>query len=120
MTEYHLIDGERVALTPAEAAAFKRPPTPPAIVEVKAECRRRILLVMTEDKQRNTLAAGQTAVMQYGADPANWPVDLQQQQAEASAAWAIIVQLRARSDAIEAMNPIPLDFRDDAYWTQAA
>mgnify|MGYP000559837204 CR=1 FL=1 len=91
------------------------PVTPAAI---KAECRRRILLIMSEDQQRNTLAAGQAATMQYGADPANWPTALQTRQAGALAAWAEIERLRARSNEIEAMDPLPggNELTNDALW----
>lgn len=84
---------------------------------VKAECRRRILLIMTEDQQRNTLAAGQAAMMEFGADPSNWPADLQQRQSAAMVAWAEIERLRTRSNEIEAMVPAPSDISDDSLWT---
>jgi hypothetical protein len=91
------------------------PPTPGA-AEVKEECRRRILAIMSEDQQRNTLAAGQAATMQYGADPANWPADLQARQAVALAAWAEIERLRQRSNEIEEMEPMPADISSDELW----
>lgn len=89
------------------------------ITAIKAEARRRILLIMNEDKQRNTLAAGMDATMTYGADPANWPTELQQRQAEAMVAWAEIERLRTRSDQIEMMEPLPVDVTDDGLWSQA-
>lgn len=89
---------------------------PSSAVQVKAECQRRILAVMPEYAQRNTLAAGQAAVMQYGADPADWPPELQARQQAAMQAWAEIERLRARSNEIEAMDPIPADLTDDALW----
>lgn len=92
-------------------------PDAPSPADVKAECRSRILLIMTEDQQRNTLAAGQAALMQFGANPAGWPDELKQRQAQAMAAWAEIERLRARSNEIEASAPMPSDFTDDKYWT---
>ncbi|MFC3704459.1 hypothetical protein ACFOOL_06800 [Devosia honganensis] len=86
------------------------------VSDIKAEARRRIIAVMNEDKQRNTLAAGLEATMTYGADPANWPPDLQQRQADAMAAWAEIERLRTRSDEIELMDPLPEDVTDDGLW----
>lgn len=83
---------------------------------VKAECRRRILRILNEDQQRNTPAAGLAATMQYGADPANWPVELQRRQGEALAAWVEIERLRDRSDEIEAMIPAPNDLSSDVLW----
>jgi len=84
--------------------------------QVKAECRRRILLVMTEDQQRNTLAAGQAAVMQHGADPAMWPPALQARQAKAMSDWIEIERLRTRSGDIEKMDTIPGNIADDYHW----
>lgn len=106
-----------VEITEAEASALRgslRPLIGPD--QVKAECRRRILLIMTEDQQRNTLAAGQAAMMDYGADPSTWPSELQRRQAAAVAAWAEIERLRARSNEIEALDPLPADIRDDGLW----
>lgn len=87
-----------------------------AVAAVQAECRRRILVVMSEDRQRNTLAAGQAAMMQFGADPSGWPAELQQRQAQAMAEWAEIERLRKRSNEIEAMEAIPADLGYDGLW----
>lgn len=108
-------------MTPQEIAEWEAQwVNPPSLLSlapgIKAECRRRILLIMTEDQQRNALAAGQAAVMQYGADPANWPPQLQQRQSAIMGAWAEIERLRSRSDKIEAMEPIPTDYTDDDLW----
>ena len=122
MTLYEAINGKRVAMSPAREAdhlqqqALDSAPKPATAAQVKAECRRRILLIMTEDQQRNTLAAGQAATMTYGADPTSWPPDLQARQAAAMGAWSEIERLRARSDEIEAMEPIPPDITSDALW----
>lgn len=115
------VDGETIDMTPEEIAEFEASqPIPPMTFNptmlVKAECRRRILLIMTEDQQRNTLAAGQAAMMEHGTDPAGWPSDLQERQTAALTAWAEIERLRARSNAIEAMELIPADLVDDALW----
>lgn len=122
MTIYEMINGKRVAMSKAREGAhlhqqaLDSAPKPTTPGQVKAECRRRILAIMTEDQQRNTLAAGQAATMQYGADPSNWPPELQSRQATAMAAWAEIERLRARSNEIEAMNPIPDELTGDALW----
>jgi len=82
---------------------------------IKAECRRRILLVMSEDEQRNTLAAGQAATMQYGADPSEWPEELRTRQQAAMTAWTEIERLRARSNELENTTfNLPVDF--DGLW----
>lgn len=90
---------------------------PIALVEdVKAEAARRIEAIMPDYKQRNVMAWGLETMMIYGADPTGWPSDLQAVNNQAQAAWAAIKAIRTRSDEIEAMDPIPADFREDAYW----
>ncbi|UYN98348.1 MAG: hypothetical protein KIT02_10255 [Devosia sp.] len=119
--QVELPDGSIVAVASldldAAIAAIERPQQ---IAGIKAECRRRILLVMSEDQQRNTLAAGQAATMQYGADPAGWPEALQARQSAALVAWAEIERLRAKSNAIEAMDPLPADVAVDELWEGVA
>lgn len=89
---------------------------PRSAQDVKAEAHRRIEAIMPSFKQRNALALGIETVMTYGADPANWPEDLQQVNAAMMDKWTIIKAIRSRSDEIEAMNPIPADFCEDSYW----
>lgn len=116
---FKVVDGERVNLTPDEIEEFQNPTLrQPSIDDVKGECRRRILAIMTEDQQRNTLAAGQAAIMEYGANPSSWPVELQERHAYALSAWAEIERLRSRSNTIEGMSPIPADISNDEHWDQ--
>lgn len=102
-----------------DGQAWSPLPSPDIITAIKAEARRRIIAIMNEDKQRNTLAAGLEATMTYGADPADWPPELQQRQAEAMAAWTEIERLRTRSDEIELMDPLPADVTEDGLWEAA-
>jgi hypothetical protein len=88
-----------------------------SVSAIKAEANRRIDAIMPDFKQRNVMAFGLETMMAYGADPADWPAPLQAVNAEMQAKWAAIKAIRVRSDEIEAMNPIPADFRDDSYWT---
>lgn len=85
------------------------------VQEIKAEANRRILLVMTEDQQRNTLAAGQAAIMKFGADLNEWPKDLHARQQEAMTAWAEIERLRARSNELE-KAPLTVPVTTDDLW----
>lgn len=115
------VDGDLVEMTAEEEAEFLAmqaalPSVISPAIAIKAEARRRILLVMTEDQQRNTLAAGQAAMMEFGPDPSNWPEDLRARHAAAILAWAEIERLRARSNVIEALTPMPADLTDDALW----
>ena len=86
-------EAEARAILDASAAAPGDPAVSPAAV--KAEAQRRILEAVPEWRQRNALAAG---------------------QAEAAAAWAPINAIRAASDALEAMDPIPADYAADHHW----
>lgn len=77
----------------ADTGAYVAPPPPPITAfDVKAEARRRILAFAPEWKQLNAIREGDS--------------DL----------FAALDAIRAASDVIEAMDPIPLDFADDAYW----
>lgn len=86
------------------------------VAMVKVEAARRIEAIMPDYKQRNVMAWGLETMMAHGPDPANWPPELQAVNDAAQTAWAAIKAIRARSDEIEAMEPIPADFRNDAYW----
>jgi hypothetical protein len=92
---------------------------PLTAADVKAEAGRRIEAIMPDYKQRNVMAWGLETVMTYGADPADWPAPLQAVNNQAQGAWSAIKAIRAKSDEIEAMSPIPADFRDDGYWAAA-
>lgn len=91
-------------------------PSPIFVADVKAEAGRRIEAIMPDYKQRNVLAFGLETMMAYGTDPSQWPEPLQQVNADMQAKWEAIKAIRVRSDEIEAMDPIPTDFRDDSYW----
>lgn len=94
------------ALVWPEAAA----PTP---LDIKAEARRRIIAIADEDRQRNLTARG-VELLRVGT--ANW-TSAEQAEADAiDAVWQAIKAIRAASDTIEAMDPIPADFTDPAYW----
>lgn len=89
----------------------------PTADDVRAEAERRILEIMPAHQQRNSLALGMEMSMAHGPDPANWPAEQQAIHAQVMAAWAAIKALRAASNIIEAMDPIPADFRDNSYWS---
>lgn len=86
------------------------------VADVKAEAGRRIEAILPDYKQRNVLAFGLEAVMTYGPDPADWPVQLQAVNADMQAKWAVIKAIRVRSDEIEAIDPVPPNFADDGFW----
>lgn len=72
---------------------------------IKAEAERRILAIMTEQQQRNTLALGIEFITAHGADPAAWPAARKAIFQAAMTQWAAIKALRARSNALEAQIP---------------
>lgn len=96
--------------------AIDSAPKPIEPTQIKVEANRRILAIMPEYKQRNAMAFGLETMMVHGPDPANWPMDLQTMNNTIQAQWTTIKAIRTRSNEIEAMDPIPLDYTDDKYW----
>lgn len=84
--------------------------------DVKKEAERRILLVMTDYQQRNELNFLQESMINFGIDVTSWPADLKQFYFEYKRKWDEIKRLRARCANIEAMTPVPENFRDDVHW----
>ena len=80
---------------------------------VKAEAARRILEICPEWKQRNLTA--QAAILAKKGET-NWTPEEQTAWDAGEAIWAQIAAIRAKSDALEAMDPIPADFKEDNYW----
>lgn len=88
-------------------------PEQPTAEMVKAEANRRIVAVLPEWKQRNltaqaALLAEKGRVNWTAAELADWNAG--------AALWAQVAAIRAASDALEALDPIPTDYRDDAHW----
>lgn len=88
-------------------------PTPENLGLVKAEAYRRIIAICPEWKQRNLTA--QAAQLAKKGE-ANWTPEEADAWAAGEALWAQIAAIRAASDTLEAMDPIPVDFADDTYW----
>lgn len=80
---------------------------------VKDEAYRRIVAICPEWKQRN-LTAQATILAEKGR--ANWTADELAAWEAGEAIWQSIAAIRAASDEIEAMDPIPQDFAEDSYW----
>ncbi|UVK39924.1 hypothetical protein LHFGNBLO_001339 [Mesorhizobium sp. AR10] len=96
---------------------YVKPVVPAAFV--KREASRRIIEIMPEHVQRNALALAQEAVQLHGSDPANWPAELKGLNAEIQSKWKAIKAIRAKSNEIEVMQPVPDDYADDRYWQDA-
>lgn len=76
------------------------------IAHVKAEAERRILAVLPEVQQRNSLALGLEAVTLYGPDTAAWSEALQSTYLDVIAKWLRIKAIREASNEIEASIPL--------------
>ncbi len=86
----------------------------PTADRVKAEAAKRILVVCPEWKQRN-LTARAVELAIKGAS--NWTAEEQAELAAGQAIWDQIKAIRAASNALEVMEPIPADFAtNDNYW----
>lgn len=84
------------------------------IKAVKMEAQRRILEILPEWKQRNlTARAAELAIK----GPSNWTPEEQEEYEAGQAVWDSIKAIRIKSDALEAMAPIPEDFTNDNYWS---
>lgn len=81
--------------------------------DVKKEAARRILAICPEWKQRNLTA--QAAIL-AAKGRENWTADELAAWQAGEAVWSQIAEIRAMSNAIEAMDPIPQDYKDDKHW----
>jgi len=89
------------------------PPDPILPAQVKAEAMRRILDIAPEWKQRNLTA--QAAILAKKGE-ANWTAEEQSAWDAGEEIWYKILQIRAASDQIEALDPIPQDFAESDIW----
>lgn len=92
--------------------------------KIKAETGRRIFGMSVEHDQRNKIARGvellskqvDAIIAHLGIPDPLSASELAEKNAYL-ALWANIKSLRAKSNDIEAMDPVPDDFTDDKYWT---
>lgn len=105
----------RVAEGQLEDMGPSVPLVPPTVGRVKAEAHRRIVAICPEYKQRN-LTAQAVLLAHKGSDA--WTSAEAQAWADGEAIWTRIEAIRAASNQIEAMDPIPDDFTADSYWPE--
>lgn len=74
-------------------------------VEYDAEAGARILTLMSEVQQRNSLALGMEMVTTHGPDPTQWPAPEQAIYADVMARWVAIKAVRTRVAALKAAIP---------------
>ena len=84
------------------------------INKIKEEAHRRIVQVVPEWKQLNLLARS-TELVKIGEQ--NWTEAEREEVVLIESIWDKVKQLRAKSDELEAISPIPDDYQDDKYWT---
>jgi len=88
-------------------------PDPITAQQVKDEAYRRIVAICPEWKQRNLTA--QAAILAEKGR-ANWTADELAAWDAGEAIWQQIAAVRAASDVLEAMDPIPDDYASDEHW----
>ena len=90
---------------------------PVTAAEVKAEAYRRIIRIIPEWKQRNLTARAAELAMKVAAGGTLTAAEQGEWDA-GQVIWDKIKAVRAASDTIEAMSPIPRDFRARAEWPE--
>ena len=85
---------------------------------ISAETRRRITQRFPDWKQANMTARG-VELLNIRVAVGSWTAPQAQEAAELGAAWDWIKTVRAASDAIEALAPIPADFASDTRWPES-
>ena len=88
-------------------------PEAPTSQSVQGEAHSRIVTICPEWKQRN-LTAQAAILAEKGRS--NWSAEELAAWIAGEAIWAQIAAIRAASDTIEALDPIPADFNDDSRW----
>lgn len=83
------------------------------IRKVKAEAKRRIISIVPEWKQRNMIAH-RLELLLIGKDA--WTQEQRDENLALELIWETVKMIRVKSDALEAINPIPEDFADDRHW----
>lgn len=100
-----------------DGVMFARPVVVITPAEVKAEAARRILAMAPEWRQRN--AAQRMIILALARQDRDLSAEEQAEVVSIGEMWVGIEVIRAASDAIEAMDPIPADFAENTYWPEA-
>jgi len=70
-------------------------------------------MISTEWKQRNMIAR-RLELLLIGKDA--WTQEQRDENLALELIWETVKMIRVKSDALEAINPIPEDFADDRHW----
>ncbi|WP_306143023.1 hypothetical protein [Roseibium sp. MMSF_3412] len=104
-----LVNGTRVTLTSGEETAFESARPGLKAADVKAEASRLILAIAPDWKQRNYIARATELVRKVQTD-GSLTTDEQNEETAMKALWAKVNAMRAKSDELEALSPIPADY----------
>lgn len=119
LSHFKAVDGQIVAKSQAEldeeAAAKVAAERLAKLAAIKQEAARRIFAVCPEWKQRN-LTAQAAQLAKKGES--NWTQAEAEAWTDGEALWAQIAAIRAASDTLEAMDPLPDDITADNLWPQ--
>lgn len=113
-----VVTGPELVIEPGRVVrqwTVRRRPDAEIAVLVKLEARRRILERFPEWKQANMTARG-VELQDVWRRVGSWTTGEQSEADALAAAWDWIKAVRAASDAIEAMQPIPADYADNSRW----
>jgi len=91
-----------------------KPPAPITAQQVKNEAYRRIIAICPEWRQGN-LTAQASILAEKGR--ANWTTEELAAWEAGEAIWSEIATIRAKSNELELMDPIPQDYTEDKWWT---
>jgi hypothetical protein len=120
----HGANATLLALPPADIDLSQLPPVLVSTfrndmaIMVNAEATRRILLVFSEQMQRNSNADINRSTTLYGASPAAWPADAQARKTEGDRGWNYVGAVRQASDALSTQTSLN-DPTDDSHWPTA-
>ena len=97
-----------------EVPDWTAPQLIPTADMVKQEASRRILAIAPDYRQRNLLARS-VELLRIGE--ANLTQEQRDEVLAMELIWETIQIIRAKSDLLESMQPIPSDYAADKYWT---
>ena len=112
LTAQQVVNGNKVVVQWSAA----RRPLEKQLMAVKKEARRRILARYPDWKQANMTARG-VELVNLKTERA-WSAEEQAEADALQAAWDWVKSVRSASNAIESMNPIPVDLADDKHWPE--
>lgn len=110
-------NGNRIVRDLTEDELAEMAPPVPTIQDVKDEAARRILTAMPDWMQRNmNMRATELQEIRLNGETLTEEEEAERVALIAASDW--VKSVRAASDTIEEMQPIPANFRDDEHWPE--